>query len=253
MPGPELGEHVLRNRASWTKAAAEYAERAPRNWAKDDIDWGVWSVPESEVGVIGEVQGLDVVELGCGTAYFSSWLARRGAKPVGVDVTPAQLATARAMQERFKIRFPLIEASAEDIPLRGVTFDLALSEYGASIWCDPDRWVPEAARLLRPGGRLIFLCNSTLVMLCMPDTGPATAELVRDHFGMRRFDWEDTDEVEFHLAHGDWVRLLRRCGFEVEDLVEIQAPEGAATTFEYVPYEWARRWPSEEIWVARKR
>jgi SAM-dependent methyltransferase len=253
MPESELGEYVLRNRASWTEAAVEYAERAPRNWAREEIGWGLWHVPESQVRAIGEVNGLDVVELGCGTAYFSSWLARRGARPVGVDITPAQLATARAMQDRFGIRFPLVEAGAELVPLRDAAFDVALSEYGASIWCDPYRWIPEAARLLRPGGRLVFLCNSTLVMLCMPDTGAAGPELLRDQFGMHRFDWADTNEVEFHLSHGDWVRLLRRNGFEVEDLVELQAPEGATTTFEYVPYEWARRWPSEEVWVARKR
>ena len=46
--------------------------------------------------MLGDVAGKDVVELGCGTAYFSAWLAKRGARPIGVDVTPAQLESARA-------------------------------------------------------------------------------------------------------------------------------------------------------------
>src|SRR2546430_145177 len=113
-----VAEHSLRNRAAWTGMAPDYAERAPRQWAQEEMDWGIWGISESSVRVLGDVAGLDVVELGCGTAYFSAWLARRGARPIAIDVTPAQLATARAMQERFGLRFPLIEADAEHVPLR---------------------------------------------------------------------------------------------------------------------------------------
>ena len=107
----DLSDHARRNRAEWTSWAPEYAEEAPRAWAAEEITWGVWGVPETEVQVLPEsVEGLDVVELGCGTAYISAWLARRGARPVGVDVTPAQLETARQMQRRFGLEFPLLEA-----------------------------------------------------------------------------------------------------------------------------------------------
>jgi SAM-dependent methyltransferase len=248
-------EDVVRNVAVWTKTNADYtAEQAQRAWAQEEITWGVWSVPEDEVRVLGDVDGLDAVELGCGTAYISAWLARRGARPVGIDPTPAQLETARAMQREFGLEFPLHEAAAEDVPLEGSSFDLAVSEYGASIWADPDRWVAEASRLLRPDGRLVFLCNSMLVILCSPDEGQAEERLVRDQFGMRRFEWPDGG-VAYHLAHGDWIRLLRSNGFAIEDLVEIQAPADAEThpVYDFVSAEWGRRWPAEEIWVARKR
>ena len=70
------------------------------------------------------------------------------------------------------------------MPLRDKSFDLVISEYGASIWCDPYKWIPEAARLLRSGGELVFLRNSTLSMVCMPDTGKvaesAAASSARD-------------------------------------------------------------------------
>ena len=254
MPGRDDRSYLERNRAVWTRFASEYAEKAERAWGRTEITWGIWGVPDAEVGgVIGDVEGLDVVDLGCGTGYFSAALARRGARPVGIDLTPAQLATAQRMQREHGVTFPLIEGNAERVPLRDGSFDLALSEYGASIWCDPYLWVPEAARLLRPGGRLVFLRNSTLLMLCMPDEGPAIPGLVRDLFGMHRFDWQDTGETEFHLPHGEWVRLLRRNGFEVLDLIEIRAPVDATGGDEFVPVSWARRWPSEEIWVARKR
>ena len=247
-----VSEHARRNRALWTSYAADYAERAPRQWASEEITWGIWDIPETTLHVLGDVAGQDVVELGCGTAYFSSWLARRGARPVGVDVTPAQLATARAMQRRFGLTFPLVEASAEEVPLTGERFDLALSEYGASIWCDPYRWVPEAARLLRPGGRLVFLCNSAIMMLTGDELGRVGEQLRRPYFGMYRFEWPDDHSVEFHLGYGDWIRALRTNGFTVEALVELQAPVGAVPPLDHIPPGWAERWPSEEIWVARK-
>ena len=135
------------------------------------------------------------------------------------------------------------------------SFDLALSEYGASIWADPYRWIPEAARLLRVGGALVFLRNSTLAILCGPDDGHTEERLVRPQLGMHRFDWRsDNGGIEFHLAHGDWVRLLRANGFEILDLIELFAPADAVTHpfYDFVPAEWAKQWPSEELWVAQK-
>jgi SAM-dependent methyltransferase len=252
-----LPEHVRRNRGEWTRWAQEYAAWAPAAWAREELLWGVWGVPERELRVLPEgLAGLDVVELGCGTAYVSAWLARQGARPVGVDVTPAQLETARGLQERVGPRFPLVEASGEEVPLPDASFDLAVSEYGASIWADPHRWVPEAARLLRPGGELVFLVNGTLSMLCArEEEAPPGAELLRPYFGMHRFEWPDDDAVEFHLGYGDWIGLLVASGFEVLDLVEVRAPEsGDDHPYPALPERWwARRWPSEEIWRARRR
>jgi SAM-dependent methyltransferase len=252
----DLPEYARRNREVWTLTNAQYAGDAAREaWERDEITWGVFGIPEAEIGVVGDVRGLDVVDLGCGTAYLSAWFARNGARPVGVDVTPAQLETARRLQKETGLEFPLIEASAEDVPLPDASFDLAVSEYGASIWCDPALWVAEAARLLRPGGRLIFVCNSPLSILCAPDEGQVQERLLRPQFGMYRFDWPGAEEgVNFHLPHGDWIDVLRTNGFEVERLVELRAPAEATDHpyYEFVPAEWAKRWPAEDLWVVRK-
>ena len=253
---PELSA-AERNRELWTRTNAEYThEQGRRAWAQAEISWGIWSLPEREVGALAgiELDGTDVIELGCGTAYVSAWLARGGARPVGVDVTPAQLETARQLQREHGLDFPLLEADAEQVPLPDASFDLAISEYGASIWCDPYRWIPEAARLLRPGGRLVFLCNSTLVILCSDDEEPALERLVHAQFGMHRFEWPQGG-VEYHISHGSWIALLRKHGFEVEALHELQAPADAVTHehYGYVTADWARRWPAEELWRARKR
>jgi len=248
-------EDAAANRELWTKANAEYTDRhATAAWAAEPY-WGLWRVPEAELQILGDVSGLDVVELGCGTAYVSAWLARAGARPVGVDVTPAQLATARRCQEESGVAFPLVEADAAETRLPPASFDLAISEYGASIWVDPYRWIPEAARLLRSGGRLVFLCNSPLVILCSPDEEKVDERLHRPQRGLHRVTWPGEDGVEFHLGHGDWIDVLRANGFEVERLVELFAPDDAAAheRYDFVPVEWARRWPAEDIWVARRR
>jgi SAM-dependent methyltransferase len=255
MSSSERPDYVAANVANWTRANAEYTNTSAESaWAQDEITWGVWRVPEAELHVLGEVAGLDIVELGCGTAYFSAWLARRGARVVGVDPTPAQLDTARRLQRETGLDFPLIEAIGEDVPLSDASFDLVLSEYGASIWADPNAWIPEAARLLRPNGRLVFLCNSTLSVLTMTLESTST-ELQRPQRGMHRIEWPDTGEIEFHIAHSDWIALLRTEGFDVERLLELYAPEGSETHsyYNYVTPEWAQQWPAEELWVARKR
>jgi SAM-dependent methyltransferase len=253
----DLPDYALVNRESWTKANAEYTNaRAHDAWAQEEIAWGTWRNPEREVGALPDVAGKDVIELGCGTAYFGAWLKRRGARRVvGVDVTPAQLETARRMDEEFGLGLELVEANAEDVPLEDASFDVAVSEYGASIWCDPYKWIPEAARLLRPGGELVFLRSSPLALLCSPDEGKVVEQLVRPQRGLHRLDWEGDDEgVEFQLPHGELVRLLRASGFELLDLIELYAADDAQdhVYYSYVPADWARKWPAEEIWRARK-
>jgi SAM-dependent methyltransferase len=251
----EVPDYVVRNRASWDGWAPDYADSGRRQWEQDEASWGTWGVPESELHVLpAAVAGLDVIELGCGTGYVSAWLARRGARPVAIDNSEAQLRTARGLQLEFGLQFPLIHGNAEEVPLPDAGFDLAISEYGASIWCDPYRWIPEAARLLRPGGRLIFLVNGVLAMLTTPDeeNGAAADRLLRPYFGMHRFEWSDNDSVEFHIPHGEMIALLRHSGFVVEELLEIRPPDGSSTRSPYVTLKWAQRWACEEVWKAAK-
>jgi SAM-dependent methyltransferase len=248
-------DYLARNRRSWGEAAPEYEAAGRRNWAAEEPSWGIFSIAESCASVLPTVEGRDALELGCGTGYVSAWLARRGARPMGIDPTWEQISNARRFQREFGLDFPLVSAAAEGLPFRDASFDLLISEYGASIWSEPQRWVPEAARVLRPGGELIFLVNGTLLMLCMADEDgvPADERLRRDYFGMSRFQWPGDESIEFHLGFGEWIRLLRRHGFEIEDLVELRPPPDATTTYDFVTLEWARRWPCEQVWKVRKR
>jgi ubiquinone/menaquinone biosynthesis C-methylase UbiE len=253
-------DSIAANIAHWTKNNRErhVGGASVESWAEGELRWGIFGIREEDLGSpLGAVRGIDVVELGCGTAYFSARLAKRGARPVGVDPTPAQLATARRMQDATGIRFPLVEAPGERVPLPDASFDLALSEYGASLWADPKLWVPEAARLLRPGGRLVFMTNSLIVNLTMPDRSEdmVTERLQRPLKELYRVEWADEIGVEFHPSHAEWIDLLRAAGFEIERLIDVYAaPDSKRHDFYgYVSPEWARKWPAEEIWTARKR
>lgn len=254
---PELPDYTILARQHWTTSNAEYTDlKAHESWAADEISWGVWKNREADIRVLPDLHGLEVIELGCGTAYFGAWLKKHGAKRVvGVDITPAQLDTARRMNEEFGLELEFIEASAEEVPLPDESFDLAFSEYGASIWCDSFKWIPEAARLLRPGGELVFMRNTDLELVCSPDEEKVSERLVRPLRGMHRLDWTSEGvSTEFHLSTSDMFQLLRKTGFDVLDYRQLYAPPDAVDHpfYSFVTADWARAWPSEEIWRARK-
>jgi SAM-dependent methyltransferase len=204
------------------------------------------------------MDGLTAIELGCGTAYVSAWMARRGAAVVGIDNSERQLAVARRLAELHGLDLILLHGNAETVPYPDASFDFAISEYGAAIWCDPYVWIPEAHRLLAPGGRLVFLGSTPLASICTPPSGAACEpQLHRDYFGLHRLDWRhvavDPGGIEFNLPISAWLRLFRETGFEVIDYVELRAPASASGTAFAMPAAWAKRWPSEHVWKLRKR
>ena len=214
-------------------------------------------VPEAEVGALPDVDGLDTIELGCGTAYFSAWLARRGARPVGVDQSKGQLATARAMQAEHGIEFPLIEADAEAVPLPDASFDFALSEYGASLWCEPERWIAEAARLLRPGGRLVFLTSTPLLVALLRARGRVRdraprAPAVRAPPGRVARRRRPLGRVPPPPRRDD-PRCSARPASRSRRCTSCSPPADADDALPARVARVGAAWPSEEIWVARKR
>ena len=245
--------HVRRNRRFWEASADEYQEKHGRQLNRWDRPvWGVWGIPESRLEVLGDVAGLDVLEYGCGGAQWSIWFARSGARPVGLDLSIRQLEHAARLMGAAGVRFPIVHADAERTPFADASFDLVFCDHGAMTFADPYRTVPEAARLLRPGGRLVFNISSAFHFVCWDDGKDRVGERLRhDYFGMHK--WAE-DTVDFLLPYGEWIRLFRANDLEVEDLVEIRPPANARTTYPwYAPLEWARRFPSENIWKVRKR
>ena len=253
----DLPEHVARNRAFWNEAAAEWVEPGRDDWAAEEPPLG--RLPGTRGGARSAAgrssRARRRSSSAAGPATFPAWLARRGARPIGIDNSEEQLATARALQREFGIEFPLLHGNAEEVPLPDASFDLAISEYGASIWCDPYRWIPEASRLLRPGGELVFLVNSVFTDALRPRRRERAGDRPHDPALLRDAPLRVAGDgsVEFHLPHGEMIALLRKSGFEVEELIEVRPPGGSTTRFSQIDLEWAQRWPVEEVWRARKR
>ena len=255
----ELPEHVSENRRYWDQMAGDWVDRGARCWEASEPWWGEFEIPESQVGMLPpDMSGVDAIELGCGTAYVSGWMARRGARVVGIDGSEAQLATARRLAGEHGADLTLLHGNAEAVPYADGSFDFAISEYGAAIWCDPYVWIPEAHRLLRPGGRLVFLGTHPLVTVCSPLDGsmPVREQLIQDYFTIHRSDWRDIADdpggIEFNLPISGWLRLFRDTGFVVEDYLELQAPTTGAEVHDYVTADWAHRFPAEQVWKLRR-
>ena len=244
--------HIDKNRGYWEREAAAYQRAHGDRLHRTAMAWGVWRIPESEVRALGPVAGLDVLELGCGGAQWSAALADLGARPTGLDLSGAQLDHAREEMARRKVTFPLVQGSAEELPFRDHTFDLVFCDHGATTFTDPHRTIPEVARVLRPWGALVF-CHDTPIHFVAWDPGEQryNPKLSGDYFEMRSDPSEES--AVFQLPYGEWLRVFRRAGLIVEDLIELRPEPGAETTYEeYGDVEWARRWPAEQIWRLRK-
>lgn len=254
----ELPDYVLKNREHWDRDAADWVSMGERAWAQEEPDWGIWGIPEAELALLpDDMTGMSAIELGCGTAYGAAWMARRGARVVGIDNSEKQLETARRLAAEHDIDLELIHGNAEDVPFPDASFDFALSEYGASIWCDPYKWIPEASRLLRKGGELSFLGNHPFLSTVVPREGPVVADrnLRYPYFGMHRLDWEEDGDsgTDFNLPIADWLRLFDSSGFDVVAFHEIRNPTPDAEPRFDIDPAWASDYPSEQAWRLRKR
>ncbi len=248
-----LREHERRNQAEWDADADDYqARHAAQLDTHAGLAWGVYQIPESELGILGDVAGKDVLELGCGAAQWSIGLTRLGARAIGLDLSGRQLEHARRAIEAAGLDIPLIHASAEAVPLPDASFDVVFCDHGAMTFADPYRTVPEVARLLRPGGLFAFSQGSTIADLVWPEGADAPGErLIRDYFGMHRI--EEDDEVIFNLPYGAWIRLFRANGLEILDLIEPPAPPDATSSYrDAATIAWSQRWPGESIWRLRR-
>lgn len=249
-----LSEHVLKNRDAWNKSSDEYErDHAHVLTGEHAMAWGNWRIPEAQLHILGEVAGKDILELGCGAARWSISLAQNGARTVGLDISSRQLQHAQRLMSEAGLSFPLIEASAEHVPLPDASFDIVFCDWGAMTFCDPYATVPEAARLLRPGGLFAFMTASPILALCHDkQTDQVGQTLLNDYFTLHRLERDYA--VEFQLPYGEWIRLFRRNNLIVEDLIEPQPPPDATSTY-LTPEEatWGRRFPWESLWKLRKR
>jgi SAM-dependent methyltransferase len=251
----KLTPHARRNRTFWNKLSDGYQAEQGQQLAVHGAAWGVWQIPEEELHVLGEVAGRDTLELGCGAAQWSIWLAQRDARAVGLDVSDRQLEHARRLAAEGGVEIELIHADAAAVPLPDERFDIVFCDHGAMVFADPYSTVPEVSRLLRDGGTFAFSMFTPFAEVCWPPNEDEPVDhLANDYFGMHQVDVGDSAHVEFQLPYGEWIRLFVANDLEVVDLIELRPAEDATSTYRSeVARTWARRWPLEHIWKLRRR
>jgi SAM-dependent methyltransferase len=247
---PSLTAHAAHNRRMWDDYAAEYQSNHGAQLADSGgAAWGVWQIPESELRVLGDVAGRDVLEFGCGAAQWSIALARQGARVTGIDNSAKQLDYARELMAAAGVDFPLLHISAEATGLPDASFDVVFCDHGAMSFADPHRTVPEAARLLRPGGLLAFLMNTPIIEIAWEYGADHPGDrLLYDYWALHQRE-DPGEPFNFNLPYGTWIRLFRENGLRVDDLIELRPSADAASSYrDDSDRDWARRWPMEHIW-----
>jgi len=250
----QLSGYAAHNRQTWDAQSEEYqSKHGPQLQESGGAAWGVWQLPESDLEVLGDLHGKDVLELGCGAAQWSIALHALGARVTGLDNSSLQLEHARTLMAQAGADFPLVHASAESTPFADASFDVIFCDHGAMAFADPYRTVPEAARLLRADGLLAFSMNTPILDLAWPlGSDHPNERLTVDYWDLHVLEAAG-EPVEFQLPYGAWIALFREHGFLVEDLIELRPSAGATSSYrDKHDLAWARRWPMEHIWRVRR-
>ncbi len=242
------------NRRAWDAASDDYQARHGAQLAASPQAWGIWSLPEAELGLLGDVAGRDVLEYGCGAAQWSIALAARGARVTGLDNSVRQLEHARAAAAAAGVDVAFVHAPGEATPFPGRHFDIVFCDHGAMSFAAPEETIPEVARILRPGGIFVFSVEHPLHASSWLDAaGGPTRTLHAPYFGLGRIDDPLDGTVNFVRPVSTYAELLRVHGFAIERLLEPQPPPDASSTYDMAPLGWAREFPAELIVRAHRR
>jgi SAM-dependent methyltransferase len=227
----DAGESVAANIAWWDADAEDYLAEHGAVLGEADFLWCPEGLRERNLGLLGEVAGRDVLEVGCGSAPCARWLVTRGARVAAIDLSAGMLQHAARGNAVTGITPALVRANAERLPFATSSFDIACSAFGAVPFVADVRTVfAEVARVLRPGGRWVFAVTHPIRWIFPDDPGPAGLTVITSYFDRTPYLEVDAEGratyVEHHRTMGDYVRALTGSGFVLEDLIEPEWPEG---------------------------
>ncbi len=224
------------SRAWWDADAADYLAEHGSDLGDVDFVWGPEGLRETDAGLLGEVAGRDVLEIGCGSAPCARWLATRGARAVALDLSGSMLRHAAALGASSGVPVPLVQAGAERLPFADASFDVACSAFGGVPFvAEPDRVMREVARVLRPGGRWVFSVNHPMRWMFSDDPGPEGLKVIQSYFDRTPYVEVDDRGAATYVEHlrtlGDRVRDVVAAGLVLTDVVEPEWPEGRETVW----------------------
>jgi ubiquinone/menaquinone biosynthesis C-methylase UbiE len=246
---PEESSATRANREWWNATSPGYQE-SHHGELVGDVLWGPSMPPERQLRILGpSVAGKDVLEVCCGGGQSAVYLAKQGARVVGVDFSTAQLEHARAFAASEEVSIRFIESNVEDLSALGdLRFDIAFSAYALGFVEDVRKVFREVSRHLRPGGLFAFSWQSPLYAI----TATNTLEIVRSYFDRTPIVFREKEGVEtdYHRTYGDWHRALRDAGFVVQDILEPEPLPQENTYQDGFPLAKIRMIPATTIWRA---
>ncbi|MGH3451375.1 MAG: class I SAM-dependent methyltransferase [Haloechinothrix sp.] len=224
-------EAVSANSAWWDADADDYHATHGAFLGDVEFRWSPEGLREEEAGLLGDVAGKRVIEVGCGSAPCARWLATRGAHAVGIDLSAGMLRHARLANARTEVSVPLVRANAERLPFASTSFDAACSAFGALPFvASLDAAFAEVHRVLLPDSPWVFAVTHPMRWIFPDDPGPHGLTATQPYFDRTPYLEVDDDGtatyVEYHRTLGDYVRALRATGFVLEDLIEPEWPDG---------------------------
>ncbi|MDQ1699650.1 MAG: hypothetical protein QOG34_1513 [Frankiaceae bacterium] len=223
-------ESARASRGWWDRQAPGYYIEHGEFLGDVDFLWGPEGLRESAAGLLGDVAGRDLLEIGCGGAQCARWLTTRGAQAVASDVSHGQLTQARRLNRETGIDVPLVQADAQHLPFADESFDVICAAYGAVPFiADSAGLMREAARVLRPGGRWVFSTTHPMRWCFRDDPGQRGLVVEASYFDRRAYVEQDKNGnatyVEHHRTFGDRVRDIVAAGLTLVDVVEPEWPD----------------------------
>lgn len=251
-------DSVAANRRWWDADAEDYLAEHGDFLGMVDFVWCPEGLRESDAGLLGEVAGRRVLEVGCGSAPCARWLTDQGARVIGLDLSAGMLRHAVAAARETGIWVPLVQADATRLPFADRSFDLACSAFGAVPFvADSAAVMREVARVLRPGGRWVFAVTHPMRWIFPDDPGEAGLTVAQSYFD--RTPYVEVDGrgqptyVEHHRTLGDRVREIVAAGLTLEDLIEPEwPPELERNWGQWSPLRGAL-YPGTAIFCCRRR
>lgn len=219
------------NRRWWDSDADAYQAEHGDFLGEVDFVWCPEGLREADARLLGPVRGRRVLELGCGAAAASRWLATEGAQPVALDLSAGMLRHARQAADNCGVRVPLVQADALALPFAAGSFDIVCTAFGAIPFVADSAAVHrEVFRVLRPGGRWVFSVTHPMRWIFLDDPGEGGLVATHSYFDRRPYVEQDDSGVatyvEQHRTLGDRVREIVAAGFVLRDLIEPEWPAG---------------------------
>jgi len=218
-------------RSWWDAHADEYlADHGPSLGAADFV-WGPEGLREEDAGLLGDLTGLRVLEVGAGAAQCSRWLAARGVDVVATDVSGGMLVAGGRLDAATGVRTQRVQADARALPFADASFDVVFTAFGVLPFVpDPLRVHREVARVLRPGGRWVFATTHPVRWAFPDDPGEAGLTATFSYFSRTPYVETAADGsvlyAEYHRTLGDLVADVTGAGLVIDGLVEPEWPEG---------------------------